>query len=153
MASITLKNANINSGTAVIISGHVQSYAFKRLITGTPSPGYYDSSNTNYWQIPTQHRGGVEAPLIVINGNFSINDAFGSNEMNEQLLRYFWRERQNSCYLKLIVGNNDYQVRDYKGNQETDGIKCEVVNVTQNFDTSSEYDHLFRYTITLRETQ
>ena len=153
MAAITLKNANINSGTAVIVTGHVQSYAFKKLITGTPSPGYYDSANANYWQIPTQHRGGVEAPLIVIQGHFNINNSFDTNDMTEQLLRHFWRERQNNSYVKITIGKTSYQVRDYKGTQLTDGIKCEVVSVTQNFDISSEHDHFVRYTITLRETQ
>lgn len=153
MAAITLKNANVNSGTAVTISGNIVSYGMKRIIGGTPTEGYYDSGDTNYWEIATKHRGGIENPIIVISGSIDADETLAAHEMTEALLRHFHRERLNPCYLMVTIGKNAYQISSYDGTQPANGIKCEIINISETFDSNSEREHFINYQITLQETQ
>lgn len=154
--SITLKNANVNGGTAVNIFGHIQNYTLKSNNNHDPSPSKRRASPTTEGDIVEGERGTVENPVIVLKGEINIDDNADANEMTEKLLKQFWREREGDNFLTIKIGAvmsgaSEYRFSNYLGvNAADDNIKINIGTIAFQFPLA-EKDHRITYTMTFTE--
>lgn len=155
--SITLKNANVNSGTAVDIFGNIVNYTLKSNNNHDPVPGKRSSSPTTDGDIVEGEKGTIENPILVIRGEINIDDNADSNEMTEKLLKAFWRDREADTTLTLKIGgvlsgSSEYRISNFAGdNAADDNIKVNILTISMQFPNTVEKNHYIVYTITMTE--
>lgn len=154
--SITLKNANVNGGTAVNIFGNLVNYSLKSNNNHDPVPSKRRTSPTTEGDIVEGERGTIENPIIVVRGEINIDDNADANEMTEKLLKTFWRDREADTMLTLKIGGvesgaTEYRFSNYVGdNAADDNIKINIVAITMQFPRAVK-NHLIVYTMTMTE--
>jgi len=152
--AIQLKHANVNSGNWVTIKGSFGGYSIKRLNQINPIESNTWATDTTEWDIAESSRGGVENPVLTINAVIDIDNPL-SGELDEQLLREFCRQNTGYYYLKVTLGENNTQIRDYYGNQDANGIKCELISVDQQYrpPSQAQKQHMYTVRMTFREVR
>jgi len=146
MGKVYLKNAGVNSGTAVWLLTNNIKVGWKILTRATPAESKED--------IVEAERGGFENPTILVEGTIDV-DSVPSNSITYALLKDFAEEVSNSTYLQIPVGTTPTYIdgHDEDPDSETNWIRVQFISFNVIIDANSELGHFMRYTINLRETK
>jgi len=153
-ADATLTNANVNSGTAVLLNARSVTYAWSNITKPTPADGKYD--------IVTSHFGGFENPKIVVQGIIDNRRAI-ANSMTHVLLVNFAACKAGTTALKVNYGTTPtilggrptagYVSTGSNTLDTTNGIDVQIENFNINIDYSADASgQVWRYQLTMHET-
>ena len=145
MASITIQNPTVNSGTALTINGVSFSYTWKVLNNVKPVPGKYATVEADV--------SGFENPMLNISGVIDI----AQDQTTDRLLKLFGRVKfdgTSATATKLTISlgvDVTHYIQDYDGSNDflyviIDNI---VFNVSQ---AEAKEGERLNFTMTLKET-
>lgn len=155
-ADITLTNANVNSGTAIVILGGTIRYDWKNITRADPVDGKYD--------IVESHYGGFENPIISVTGIFDVdNKASLSNIMTHAMLVNFATVKSGTTTLKVSLGStplvlggrptNGYSTSGSNTLDTTNGVDVQIDSFSISASSGETiYGRGASYTIMMHET-
>jgi len=149
----TITHTLVNSGTAVNLYGVDISYGWKSLSDVSPAESSYDI-------VPCQSKG-FENPTINVTGVIDVNNV-GTNELTQQLLINFATlQTTTPITFALTCGTNSYALGGRpSGGYSTSGtqtlgstISVFIDSFNISLDSSSDRNHIWRYSINFIETR
>jgi hypothetical protein len=150
MTVITITNPGVNGGTAIEFHNSKVSYSWKNLLKVTPSPQKFDTIQGDL--------SGWENPRIVIEGFFDIDD-LDTNEVRQAHLInlakvQYTGSTATTSTLAVYAGNSATETNLLAADASTSTVKVLVDSFSIDFDAvSSEKGHIWRFTLSLIETQ
>lgn len=155
VADITLKNTNVNSGTAVVLGGAQVTYDWRNMVKNNSVSGKFDIAESTF--------SGFESPTIVVRGTIPIDD-LPSNHITQTLLINFATCISGDTYLKVTAGatggtilggrpSGGYETDGAQTLDTTNGIKVQIKSFTISFSAQETFEgQAWNYTINMIET-
>ena len=151
---ITLTNANVNSGVAVILPASKFTFAWKNITKSDPIPGKYDISES--------HFSGFESPRLIVRGAIDINSTT-TNVLTLKLLVDFAACKSGTTTLKVSLGvtpvvlggrpSGGYNSAGANTLDTTNGYDVQIDNYSFDTDVGgSKHGERINYSISLHET-
>ena len=152
----TLKNASVNSGTAVNLGAANISYSWKNMTKDNAVSAKYDISETTYT--------GFENPTIVVQGIIPVDLAI-SNHVTQELLVDFATVKAGDIIFAVTAGTTTvgmalkgrpsagYSTTGGNTGNMTSGLKVQINNFTLKFGADETREgQAWNYTINMTET-
>lgn len=164
---IILYDPNVNSGNPIVIKGHIQSIAHKRLVDISPAESNFNSTNTDDFDIVPPDIAGLENPIYTIVAEIDWNNSYtqditwydascNASSITADVLDYtklleFIRNSSNQTRLKLCVGSGQTQIPQLDGTLPCQGIPVTLISSNAQPYANSEKEHMWRVTLVFRE--
>lgn len=154
-ADATLKNTNVNSGTAVLLGAEQINYSWKNMVNTNTVSSKFGISEATF--------SGFESPTIVVRGVIPIDDSI-TNHISQKLLIDFATCISGDTYLKVTAGEtggtilggrptSGYETDGDQTLDTTDGITVQIVSFNINFSARETREgQAWNYTLTMVET-